>query len=79
MGETGKCTLRKRKSTPDTPGSTFASQSSGSHSHLPWALHLAWINHVKKMVILDCSQIRWAGYYFRIEELEQVVERPHAF
>jgi hypothetical protein len=79
MGETGKCILRKRKSTPDTPGSTFASQSSGSHSHLPCALHLALITHVEKMVIHDCSQIRWVGYYFRIDELEQVVDRPNGF
>jgi hypothetical protein len=30
----------------------FASQSSGSHSHLPWVLHLALINHVESMVIV---------------------------
>jgi hypothetical protein len=79
MGEAGKCTLRKRKSTPDTPGSTFASQSSGSNSHLRWALHLAWINHVMKMVIHECSQFRLVGYYFRIDEREQVIDRPYGF
>jgi hypothetical protein len=79
MGETVKCTLRKRKSTPDTLGSAFASHSSSFHSHLPWALHLACINHVKKMVIHDCHQIRWDGYYFRIDELEQVVDRLYGF
>ena len=32
-----------------------------------------------KMVIHDCIQIRWVGHYFRIDELEQVVDRPHGF
>jgi hypothetical protein len=77
MGDTGKCALRKKKSTPDTPGSTFAGQSCESDSHFPRPLHLAWINHAIWMVIHDCRQLRWVGYYFRIDVLEQVVDRPY--